>query len=512
MKKHVKKLSKIKIALLAIVLLLGGFWIVKSMMVSPQVALIANGGDQPVSCVSNIGTFTASDSCGQGMVNRVDYTCLNSDKKGYEGGSAGDCIDTYSAYVRATGYCGQTCTTPTATPQPSCVPNPCPADGRACKLAALPPGQSYCPIGTSVPAPSLLPSPTPYPTLAPPSPTSTPSASVISCRPRIFKLNANDNPKSNPMLYATSDREINPSSQRVKEGEYYAFLVEATSFQTMTVATVSASTQNLHGFNEPIEYQVAADFCRIEAQSKYLSCFKGPYQLKANVPALLPVGGTFRVTSDIARTANTSITIKPYYITGSSSWDSKPCTYMMLAAESVETAPTSTPVPTPAPGCYVEQRFCLQGLVGGKCPAATICPSATPTPTPIPSPVYSTAPSLTPAPTSCGSNLNKWQFKESCGTNMYRYVEYRCTGSTASQTQGSSSSCKSESTWVTEARNACMKTQCASPSPSPVVTSTPTPVATLAPRSVTKQTLRQCYNTCRANKMGRVSCVSYCLR
>src|SRR5690606_28541650 len=42
------------------------------------------------------------------------------------------------------------------TPQPTCVPNPC-RPGMACKLEALPAGQSYCDIPPSEPKPTTQP-------------------------------------------------------------------------------------------------------------------------------------------------------------------------------------------------------------------------------------------------------------------------------------------------------------------------------------------------------------------
>ena len=163
MKKILAKKLNYKVGVLILILLGLGAWLIRSTMVSPQVALISNGGDERATCVSNIATFTATTSCGDGMVNRVDYVCTESGKKGYEGGNTGDCIDPALVYQHAIAYCGQTCTTQTATPQPSCVPNPCPP-GAACKLMALPDGQSYCPLPSS---PTPTKSDTPYPTPMP---------------------------------------------------------------------------------------------------------------------------------------------------------------------------------------------------------------------------------------------------------------------------------------------------------------------------------------------------------
>ncbi|MCQ3944941.1 MAG: hypothetical protein DPW11_04160, partial [bacterium] len=101
------------------------------------------------------------------------------------------------------------------------------------------------------------------------------------------------------------------------------------------------------------------------------------------------------------------------------------------------------------------------------------CVAPSPTPTPTPTPTYSTKPSATPTASACGSSLSKWQFKESCGTNMYRYISFNCSGSTLDKVLGSPDTCKKESNWVTDARNTCMQTQCASPVPTVFVSAIP---------------------------------------
>lgn len=52
----------------------------------------------------------------------------------------------------------------------------------------------------------------------------------------------------------------------------------------------------------------------------------------------------------------------------------------------------ASPTPTARPGCYLEQTWCAQSLIGGKCPMREVCPSS-------PIPTATTTPSCLPKPT-----------------------------------------------------------------------------------------------------------------
>ncbi len=496
-KSKTKKIKTNKIYILlgiVAVLALVGLYI-KSLMASPQVALIAEPSKQM--CQTNIVSMSFHDECGTpGTFKRAVYTCSNgSTAEKLAGGT--NCISYESVLAEAQRNCGQTCTG--SSPVPSCVPNPCPGDGRACKLMALPAGQSYCPITTPTPAPSISPSPTPYPTLAPPSPslrpspTPQPSSSTgywqSKCRVRAYKLKPSDDVTKSPMTYATIDREVDHSSNKVKVGESYAYLLELSTLDApSSIATISASTNNLYGFDEPFVIKSTSPNCQADSKSKFMSCTGRPGinlpKILNNTPTLLDFGMIVTIQPEIEKLYNTSFTINPYLISSAGNGIGASCTVMMLHES---TTSTPTPIPTSGPGCYTEQRFCIQSLVGGKCPAVTICPSATPTPTPkptptpVPSPVYSTKPSATPTPATCGTSLNKWQFRESCGTKMYRYINFNCSGTTQGQVFGNPNICKSEAEWVAEARTTCMNTKCATPTPTPVMSIAPKPVPTATP-------------------------------
>jgi len=130
--------------------LITGIFLLQSLTTSPSVSEITS----LESCVGNIATYTATDSCGKGRVKRVDYTCTTDNKKGYKGGNSSDCIDPIVAYKHAQTFCGQTCTTPP--PPRSPLPSPTP---------------------TSTTTSKPIPSPKPYETVSP-TPTQTPA----SCR------------------------------------------------------------------------------------------------------------------------------------------------------------------------------------------------------------------------------------------------------------------------------------------------------------------------------------------
>ena len=134
--------------------------------------------------------------------------------------------------------------------------------------------------------------------------------------------------------------------------------------------------------------------------------------------------------------------------------------------------PTSTPIPTP--GCYVQPTFCLDSLIGRACPAKIVCPS--PVPTSTPAPIASSSPS--PVASACQAQLSSWTYRESClnDPSSYRYLDFKCSSGAAVVTLGGPSSCKTEATWVSEARAICAKTSClTSPVPTPVASSTMIP-------------------------------------
>lgn len=139
--------------------LVAGLFLFRSLVTFPSVSEITS----LETCISNIATYTATDSCGEGWVKRVDYTCTTDNKKGYEGGSSSDCIDPIVAYNHAQIFCGQTCTTPPPPRSPFPTPTPTPST------------KSPKPTATTTPTP--IPSPKPYETISPTS-TQTPA----SCR------------------------------------------------------------------------------------------------------------------------------------------------------------------------------------------------------------------------------------------------------------------------------------------------------------------------------------------
>lgn len=433
----------ILLGIVAVITLVGLY--IKSLMTSPQVALIAEPSKEM--CQTNIVSMSFHDECGTpGTFKRAVYTCSNgSTAEKLAGGS--NCISYESVLTEAQRNCGQTCTGPS--PVPACVPNPCPGDGRACKLMALPAGQVYCPISTTAPSPSLIPSPTPQP-------------SVISgywnakCRVRAYKLKPSDDVTKSPMTYATIDREVDHSSNKVKVGESYAYLLELSSLDApSSIATIAASTNNLHGIDEPFVIKSTSPNCQADSKSKFMSCSGRPGinlpKILNNTPTLLDLGMIVTIQPEVARLYNTSFTFNPSLITDSGFGTGASCTVMMLYDTST---PTTTPTPTPTPKA---------------------------TPTPVPSPIYSTKPSPVPSSITCGTPLNKWQFRESCGTKLYRYIDFNCSGSTQSQVFGNPNICKSEAEWVAEARTACMNAKCVSPTPTPFMSTAPKPVPTTTP-------------------------------
>lgn len=184
-------LSKpIVIVTLAVIVLSGILMYLKSIRQSPQVALIAES-----TCMSNLLTFQANNSCGTDGFTQYTYSCQYSPTDLQV--ISGTCSSFSVAYARASVVCGTVCvarpqestlprptpvvssTTPTPKPSSSCMPNPCPP-GAMCELMALPDGQQYCPIvsvtPSGMPSPSLVASPISTPNIiVVPKPTKKPT-------------------------------------------------------------------------------------------------------------------------------------------------------------------------------------------------------------------------------------------------------------------------------------------------------------------------------------------------
>ncbi|MBP9702971.1 hypothetical protein KBD69_04765 [Candidatus Woesebacteria bacterium] len=460
-KKSISKSTYKLLGIIALVALVGLY--IKSMIVSPQVALIAEN-TRPV-CQTNISSISFHDECATpGTFKRVVYTCINgstADKMG-----SLNCISYESVLKEAQNNCGQTCTGPS--PVPSCVPHPCAGDGRGCKLMALPAGQVYCPVATTTPYPSISPIASPSPTRTPfPSPTPTPDPSKS-----FFKITNHPN----PVNITCTEGDINC-------GFYLPVIYQNITSTDLYQATYWTDTPGVKFSNQ---YGYLTDQKVVLTSPIFFEPGLGPNIIVATKVTTDMKPGVYvrRVYMD-AKQCNQIGDVLDCYYGGSAG--AITFTINLTVLPKSNPSPSPTPVPTTAPGCYTEQRFCIQSLVGGKCPVTTICPSespvpkVTPTPTPVPTPVYSTKPSTTPTPATCGTSLNKWQFRESCGTKMYRYIDFNCSGTTQGQVFGNPNICKSEAEWVAEARTTCMNTKCTTPTPTPVMSTSPKPVPTATP-------------------------------
>lgn len=364
---HRSKHQKLIILLsLTIALALGFYFYLRSQMQLAQVALIA----QPTittnssNCTSNIEKISLSNSCGVGQFQTVNFTCKNGQTT-----NLNKCL-TYSDSIQyADQVCGKNCTVAVSTP----VPYP---SAQSTQI----PAPSPVVHATSIPAPN--------------------NASLnFYCKTRIFQLKSTDNPADEPIKFATIDREINPGTHNAIPGESYALLLEGGSTQSIQIATISAISNNLHGFDEPIKITSTSPYCQTEPHNKYFSC-NGPSTYFNTNPQILNMGVVFTIEPSITSLHNTSITFHPNFInTNSVSWPSDQCGFMMLNSEQVTTTPTPAlnPEKSPAPvGCYYEARFCISKLFGGSCPDALVCNTSTPSLTPQPS--STSTPTLTPKP------------------------------------------------------------------------------------------------------------------
>lgn len=357
-------------------LVIGGFVVLAAatlyFKLQMQKATVAMVGDTVTtsSCVSNISTFTTTGSCGNNMVKNVAYTCTEPGKAGTEGN--GTCIDPVTVYERAKLYCGQTCAV----------------------------------TGTAVPRPSLASSPMPSAT-----PTSSSGSPLFTCNVRVFKLKSTDLNQS-PLLFATTDREVSGGLPITSPGDRFAYLIEAKSSFTTTIATISASTVNNHGFDEPILIKSVSNFCKIgDDKGKYLSCVYPQTSFSAGVAKTLELGMVVEIQDSIKTILDTNVrfhvnylysgsyypadcNVIMYYKSPSPMPSSTPLSSAVSSPIAVSSsAPiasggqvsTPTPYPTAQPGCTMEKRFCAQSLLGRACPPVEICPpqpSLKPTPAP----------------------------------------------------------------------------------------------------------------------------------
>lgn len=379
-----------KIITLAIIVgfLVTGIWLVKSSMVNPQVAQIEA---MPVdSCISNILSFSTTETCAPGKVKRVDYVCNDQSKVGYEGGGPNDCIDPLVVFEHASSYCGKSCSAELLSPRPSSPSTPYPS-----------------PSVVKVEGPTF------------------------SCMVRVFKLKSTDVTGA-PMQFATRDRELGTGSINVSPGDRLAYLVEskANSFAT-SVSTILVSTDNEFGFDEPISIKAVSPSCKVgDSQSKYLTCTHEQVVPLDSTSKLLDLGMVVEVQKSIQQTNYTNVKFHVNYLL-QGAYVPADCNVVLYNAPVV----TETPF-TPSP---------------------SFTPTATTT-------------------TSCAKQLGSWSYRVSCGTDSYRYLDFKCQGDEISRTIGGTSSCKSTSTWLSEAKKACLNTACPTSTPVPTLTPNIAPV------------------------------------
>lgn len=127
-----------------------------------------------------------------------------------------------------------------------------------------------------------------------------------------------------------------------------------------------------------------------------------------------------------------------------------------------------------------------------------------------PAPAEPTTPITKPSESFCTASLNKWSFKESCGVDMYRYVEFTCGQGQQTQVFGSSSSCKTSRSWLEEARTTCSQTLCSDVPPNYKQQEVPKPIKQT---NTVKHSYATCFKTCRTTD-GRpfLQCATSCLR
>lgn len=341
------------------VLVVGMF--VRSLMVTPQVAEIS--GNSMQSCTSNVTSISFQQQCAFGSFQAASFKCRNSD---LGMGSVYKTCKSYSEIMaEAQGVCGQTCiySSPANTP----TPTPTPPTGK----------------------------------------------SEISCNVKVYKLKNTDDINADPRLYATADRLFDPTQSKVVPGESFALLVDATAHNlSVTTSTVSAVTSNVSGSSEPIQIRATTQYCSsTDSWGKYMSCTHPGVSYVSGVTQRLSIGMTVQIQKNIYEQAKASMRFGLYNIIDGGSGYSSECYATLLPSDSTSTArptpiPTSSPTPTPTPippvGCYYQESYCLNKLIGGDCKLLLQCPTPTPTPVPVITSEAQTplvVPTVSPTPT-----------------------------------------------------------------------------------------------------------------
>lgn len=353
MKKITKKpniiiTKKTKIIVLVAGLLLGLGMYLKSIMVAPKVAEVGNTAVS--SCQTNITSISFHDECAlQGTFKRSVYTC--SDGATAEKFTSLNCVSYEEILKEAQNNCGQTCIVASVRPTPTPTPVP-------------------TPVYSTKPSVAPTPTPTPYPT-------STPQQGMnFSCNVKVYQLQPGDNPSADPSIYATPNRLVNASQTRVTPGQHFALLIEETSNSTISVSTVSASTENVSGSREPIKVTATTPYCKsTDSWGKYMGCTHPSTTFTANTPKTLKIGMTIQIQDNIYEMAKTSIRFGLYNILSGSGYKSD-CYVTLQAAEASKPLPTLVPspsvvaTPTPRPTkipfaqCYRSCRSERKGMLG----------------------------------------------------------------------------------------------------------------------------------------------------
>lgn len=266
MKKNQNKSFNLKLIILAATVAIIGFWGLK-LFKPAQIALV--GQDGRVTCNSNVATFRFSNSCGNGMVNRVDYECNYDSKKGYEGGGPSDCIDPIMALAHAQTFCGQTCIGDPATPP-------------------YPPQRPPTP-------------PKPKPPV-PPRPTD--SSRRVSCVIESYAIPKNMRTSSiNSGMLAPYI--FDPKVTSVKVGDRLVFGIRLTNINPYPITSgdlnLEAWTGVLNAPVEPFTIVSQSPICTKQGDSKTISCRKAEFKMnvgESKAPNIYFVAQVTKPTND----------------------------------------------------------------------------------------------------------------------------------------------------------------------------------------------------------------------
>lgn len=352
----------------AAVILGAMFWLWRSQVTTPEIALISNSNSSE-SCRSNVASLSLSQECLTGTYTSATFTCSDGTK--HTLGNINSCSVTADSLASvARRECGSTCSTPVPSPSPTPRPS-----------SATPTPFPSAPPKTPVPSPSAVP------------------AKPISCNVEIFNVprteSGNTSGGSGLGYFKPEYLVTDHNTLTIKPGDRLAYRATLINDNSMSVGdTYTLRSTNYNGTAEPVARVLAMGGACSTASSEYpntVNC-QAHASINQNSYSVINASVVLEYKSGSKQDQLVGTTFTGKFGTKDINCPMKPIKY------SVSTRPTPTPLPSAPAGCYYQERACIQGFLGGNCTPRLVCP---PSPKPTSSPASSTTPISRPPFAQC---------------------------------------------------------------------------------------------------------------